>query len=82
MSPMQHHPFEHTYFVCTRRVRRDRFEAEPGTAISLRVPIDRDLCPGNRIGKRVWFDEVNDGADGVAERRIDPGGDVLEFVHG
>ena len=79
---MQDHPFEHTYVVCTRRVRRDRFEAEPGPATYLRVPNDRDPDPGDRIGKRAWFDEVNDRADGVADRRIDPDGDVLVFVHG
>ena len=79
---MQDHPFEHTYVVCTRRARRGRFEAEPGPTSYLRVPNDRDPCPGDRIGKRTWFDEVNDRADGVADRRIDPGGDVLVFVHG
>ena len=79
---MQEHPFEHTYVVCTRRARRGRFEAEPGPTAYLRVPNDRDPCPGDSIGKRTWFDEVNDRADGVADRRIDPGGDVLVFVHG
>ena len=79
---MQNHPFENTYVVCTRRARRGRFEAEPGPTSYLRVPNDRDPCPGDRIGKRAWLDEVNDRADGVADKRIDPGGDVLVFVHG
>ena len=79
---MQDHPFDSTYVTCTRRVRQSRFEAEPGPTTYLRVPNDRDPCPGDKIGKRTWFDEVNDRADGVADKRIDPGGDVLVFVHG
>ena len=79
---MQDHDFEHSYVVCTRRVRRDRFESEPGPAMYLRVPNHRDPRPGDRIGKRQWFDEVRDRADGAADNRIDPAGDVLVFVHG
>ena len=79
---MQDHPFEHTYVVCTRRVRGGRFESEPGRVTYLRVPNDRNPCPDDKIGKRLWFDEVSDRADGVADKRMDPGGDVLVFVHG
>ena len=79
---MSDHEFEHSYVVCTRRVRRERFESEPGSATYLRVPNHRNPCPGDRIGKRRWFDEVRDRADGAADNRIDPAGDVLVFVHG
>ena len=79
---MQDHPFDSTYVVCTRRIRGGRFESEPGPTAYLRVPNDRDPRPCDKIGKRLWLDEVNDRADGVADKRLDPGGDVLVFVHG
>ena len=79
---MQNHPFDHTYVICTRRVRQGRFESEPGPAMYLRVANNRNPAPGDKIGKRLWFDEVNDRADGAADNRIDPAGDVLVFVHG
>lgn len=79
---MEGHPFDSTYVICTRRVRRDRFESEPGKAIYLRVPNDRNPRPDDRIRQRLWFDEVRDRADGAADNRIDPAGDVLVFIHG
>ena len=79
---MPDHPFDSTYVTCTRRVRKERFEAEPGPARYLRVPADRDPRPEDRIPKAVWFREVRDRADGAADNRIDPAGDVLVFIHG
>ena len=80
---MQHHPFDCTYVVCTRRVRQGRFESEPGPAMYLRVPNERFPCPEkDKVTRREWFDEVRDRADGAADNRIDPAGDVLVFVHG
>lgn len=76
------HPFENTYVICTRRVRKGRFESEPGATAYLRVPNHRDPQPGDRITRRAWFDEVRDQADGAADNRIDPAGDVLVFIHG
>ena len=77
-----HHPFTDTYVICTRRVRKGNFESEPGATTYLRVPNDRDPHPDDRIRRRAWFDEVRDRADGAADNRIDPAGDVLVFIHG
>ena len=79
---MSDHPFDTTYVICTRRVRRGGFEAEPGPARYLRVPGDRDPRPEDRIAQGRWFREVRDRADGAADNRIDPAGDVLVFIHG
>ena len=79
---MSSHPFRDTYVVCTRRVRRGRFESEPGATMYLRVPDGRNPSPGDRISQRDWFEEVRDRADGEADNRIDPAGDVLVFIHG
>ena len=79
---MPKHPFDATYVICTRRVKEDGFEAEPGPARYLRVPDDRGPGPGDEIPKGDWFREVRDRADGAADNRIDPAGDVLVFVHG
>ena len=79
---MPDNPFDSTYVICTRRVRKNAFEAEPGPARYLRVPNGRDPRPQDRIPKGTWFREVRDRADGVADRRIDPAGDVLVFIHG
>ena len=73
---------EHTYVVCTRRVRDGRFESEPGETRYLRVPQDRNPEVGDATDQDQWFNEVRDRADGAADRRIDPAGDVLVFVHG
>ena len=79
---MSDHPFDSTYVICTRRVRRERFEAEPGPARYLRVPADRNPRPADRISKADWLREVRDRADGAVDNRIDPAGDVLVFIHG
>ena len=73
---------DHTYVICTRRVRQGKFESEPGKALYLRVPSGRNPSPQDRITRRVWFDEVRDRADGNADNRLDPAGDVLVFIHG
>ena len=75
-------PFGHTYVICTRRVRRGSFGSEPGSATYLKVPNHQDPTPADKINRRAWFDEVRDLADGAADNRIDPAGDVLVFVHG
>ena len=79
---MPDHPFKNSYVICTRRLRKERFEAEPGSARYLRVPDGRDPLPGDGISRAVWFREVRDRADGAADNRIDPAGDVLVFIHG
>ena len=76
------HPFDDAYVICTRRVRQGQFESEPGKALYLRVPSGRNPRPEDKIVRRVWFDEVRDRADGNADNRLDPAGDVLVFIHG
>ena len=75
-------PFDDTYVVCTRRVRQGCFGNEPGPATYLKVGNHQDPTPADKISRRAWFDEVRDLADGAADNRIDPAGDVLVFVHG
>ncbi len=73
---------EHDYVICTRRVRRGAFEAEPGATLYLKVPGEVLPDPGQKIARRQWFDEVQDRADGLANNKIDPAGDVVVFIHG
>ena len=73
---------DHTYVICTRRVGDGGFESEPGATRYLKVPKHRNPDADDGIDVDQWFEEVRDRADGVADRRIDPGGDVLVFVHG
>ena len=75
-------PRQHDYVICTRRVRRRRFRSEPGKALYLKVPNDRNPLPGDAVEPRTWFDEVRVWADGAAQNKIDPAGDVVVFVHG
>ena len=70
------------YVICVRKVRNDAFEAEPGPTMYLKVPRGQNPRPGDKIGPRDWFDEVQDRADGMANNRIDPAGDVVVFIHG
>ena len=79
---MPDHPFDSTYVICTRRIREGGFESEPGPVRYLRVPNDREPRPDDKIPQGVWFREVRDRADGAADNRIDPAGDVLVFIHG
>ena len=73
---------DHSYVICTRRVRNGEFESEPGATRYLKVSKDRNPDPEDEIDVDQWFKEVRDRADGVADRRIEPGGDVVVFVHG
>lgn len=79
---MPNHPFKCTYVICTRRIRNGVFESEPGPTRYLEVPNDRDPEPDHQISQRTWFERVRDLADGEADNRIDPAGDVLVFIHG
>ena len=73
---------QHDYVICTRRVRGTRFRSEPGKVAYLKVPNDRNPLPKDAIDASTWFDEVRDWADGAADNKIDPAGDVVVFVHG
>lgn len=79
---MSNGDFDHEYVICTRRFRDGKFEAEPGPTTYLKVPHDEDPQMAHKIAPRDWFNEVQDRADGVADNKIDPAGDVLVFIHG
>ena len=71
------------YVICTRRVRDDKeFQSEPGDVAYLEVPNDRNPRPSDAIAPTAWFEKVRDLADGAAQNKIDPAGDVVVFVHG
>ena len=70
------------YVICTRRTENDHFVAEPGDVRYLTVPNGSDPTPEHGVGQREWFDAVQDLADGSADNKLDPAGDVLVFIHG
>ena len=73
---------DHDYVICVRKLRREAFIAEPGKTRYLKVPRGDLPHHQHEISPRKWMDEVQDHADGFADNRIDPAGDVVVFVHG
>ena len=70
------------YVICARRLKKWGFISEPGKTRYLRVPSDALPHPSHEIKARQWMHEVRDRADGLADNKIDPAGDVLVFIHG
>ena len=64
------------------RSRRGSFFPEPDPTLYLEVPRTDLPRPDRKVGMRAWFDAVQDRADGMADNKIDPAGDVLVFIHG
>lgn len=84
MSSSQTDTEEHDYMISVRLVREGDFITEPGGRTRfLKVPRDQERPnPSDALPQRRWFEEVRDLADGRADKQLDPGGDVLIFVHG
>ncbi len=76
----------HSYVMSSRRVAGRGaaavFEAEPGKMRFLKVPAGEVYRPAHEISPAVWFQEVRDAADGIADSRVSDGGDVVIFIHG
>ena len=70
------------YVISARNVKKGDFEAEPGKIRYLKVPEKELAKPSHEIPVAQWIEEVRDLADGIADKRIVEGGDVLIFVHG
>jgi len=70
------------YVICVRKIKKGVFIPEPGPTLYLKVPRTGLPLPDQKNGMRAWFDEVQDRADGLADNKIDPAGDVLVFIHG
>src|SRR5438094_8697996 len=74
---------KYDYVICAREVKGGQFTAEPGPLTYLRVPRDEARSrPTMQISQRRWVRDVRDAADGLADEKINPEGDVLIFVHG
>lgn len=72
------------YIMCSRKVRDNKFIAEPGETRFLKVPIADVPSPDHEIASDKWFDEVQkasvwgkDSRDSSKKR-----GDILFFIHG
>ncbi|MEM7301228.1 MAG: alpha/beta hydrolase [Pseudomonadota bacterium] len=78
----------HDYMITTRRVRRGRFDGEPGPTRYLKVPDGAGVpAPDHELrgrrGVARWISEVRDLADGQpGPASISICGDVLVYVHG
>lgn len=72
------------YSICTRGIKADQFNNEPGKVRYLKSPRRAGVKPqpAHEIPVSKWVEEVRDIADGIADSRVTEGGDVLVFVHG
>lgn len=71
------------YMICARDIKNGKFIAEPGKLRYLKVPDDaNEGLVQHEIDVRDWMEEVRDLADGMGDKRMGKGGDVLIFVHG
>jgi esterase/lipase superfamily enzyme len=71
------------FILCTRKLRRGEFIAEPGPARYLRTRAGATPEPGDSIPRKTWLDDII----AAAHTHQDPHtgencGDILVFVHG
>ncbi|HJU40628.1 MAG TPA: alpha/beta hydrolase [Tahibacter sp.] len=72
------------FYVCTRAVKKNAFDDEPGATKFLRVPpVAAQALPGHAVAKGKWLADLRKQAVwGVNARTGGQRGDVLLYVHG
>ena len=65
-----------------RKIKKGVFFPGPGPTQYQEVPRTDFPRPDRKVGMRALCDEVQDRADGMADNKSAPAGDVLVFIHG